>query len=127
MKEIDAVIDSDPTEQRIIDLAEFRNRNLMAFKELQSYNDTGQWLNKHPLLTQHSIRYKYLQILEKDPGLFLSEYTNTANNVSRYASFLNNSKRSDEQHEKDRKNLKKHQERESIMKEILDEFKSQKP
>ncbi len=127
MKEIDAVIDSEPTEQRIIDLAELRNRNLMAFKELQSFNDAGKWLNRHPLLTQHSVRYKYMQMLEKDPGAFLEEFTNTANNVSRYASFLNNSKRPDEQHEKDRKNLKKHQERESIMKEILDEFKSQKP
>ena len=123
MKEIDSVIDKEPTEQRIIDLAELRNRNLLAFKELQNYNDKGKFMNKHPLLTQHSLHTKYQELLTKNPGEFLTEYTNVSNNVSRYNSFLNNEKRSPNQHEKDRENLKKHAERETIMREVLEEKK----
>ena len=121
MKAIDAVIDKEPTEQRIIDLAEQRNRNLLAFKELQNFNDTGKWLNQHPLLAQHSARYKLKELLQKNPAGYLEEYAKTAGYVARYKSYLNNEKRSDEQRENDKKNLKKHAEREQIMKEVLDE------
>jgi len=123
MKAIDAVIDKEPTEQRVIDLAELRNRNLLAFKELQNFNDTGKWLNRHPLIVHHSIRFKYKELLNDKPGEFLTEYTNTANNVSRYSSFLNNDKRIGQQKEKDLKNLAKHKELEGIMREVLEERK----
>lgn len=123
MKVIDAVIDKDPTEDRVIDLAELRNRNLLAFKELQNFNDTGKWLNRHPLIVHHSIRFKYKELLNDKPAEFLAEYTNTANNVSRYSSFLNNDKRTDLQKEKDLKNLAKHKELEGIMREVLEEKK----
>lgn len=121
MKEIDAVIDSEPTEQRIIDLAELRNRNLMAFKELKAFNDTCKWLNRHPLLSQYSIRFLMKDLLQKKPAEFLNEFAKTSGYVSRYRSYLNNEKRSPNQKEKDQKNLKKHAEREQIMKEVLDE------
>ncbi len=123
MKAIDAVIDKDPSEQMIIDLAELKNRNILAFNELRSFNDKGKWKNKHPLIIHHSIRSKYQKLLKSDTAGFLAEFTNTANNVSRYASFLNNEKRSPNQHEKDSENLKKHKERESIMREVLEENK----
>lgn len=123
MKEIDAVVDKEPTEQRIIDLAELRNRNLLAFNELRYFNDKGKWKNKHPLIVHHSIRTRYQELLKKDTAGFLTEFTNTANNVSRYQSFLNNEKRSPNQHEKDSENLKKHKERETIMREVLEENK----
>ena len=123
MKAIDAVIDKDPTEDLVINLAELRNRNLLAFKELQNFNNTGKWLNRHPLIVHHSIRFKYKELLNDKPGEFLAEYTNTANNVSRYSSFLNNDKRTDLQKEKDLKNLAKHKELEGIMREVLEERK----
>lgn len=123
MKDIDAVIDKEPTKQRIIDLAELRNRNLLAFKELTNYNDKGKFMNKHPLLTQFSIRATYETLLKNKPAEFLSEYTNVANNVSRYSSFLNNNKRSTEQREKDIKNVAKHKEKEAIMREVLENKK----
>lgn len=123
MKEIDAVIDSEPTEYRIIDLAELRNRNLLAFKELQTFNDKGKWRNKHPLIVHYSIRTKYQELLKKDTAGFLAEFTNTANNVNRYKSFLNNKDRSPNQHDKDRENLIKHTERETILREVLEENK----
>ena len=123
MKEIDAVVDKEPTEQRIIDLAELYNRNRLAFNELRYFNDKGKWRNKHPLIVHHSIRSKYQDLLKEDPGGFLAEYTNTANNVNRYKSFLNNKDRSPNQKEKDRENLLKHTERETIMREVLEEKK----
>ena len=123
MKVIDAVIDNEPTEQRIFDLVELKNRNILAFRELKNFNDKGKWVNKHPLLVQNSIRAKYKQLLEKEPAKFLQEYANTANNVSRYTSFTNSKSRSEEKRESDLKNLNKHREREAIMREILEEGK----
>jgi len=123
MKRIDAVIDSDTTEEKIISLAEYRNRNLLSFKELQSYNDTGKWLNKHPLLSQYSVRTGLKKLLRKSPDLFLEEYAKTKSYVSRYRSYLNNSKRSEKQKQKDLKNLKKHEEQERLFKEVLDDLK----
>jgi len=121
MKNIDAVIDSEPTEKRIIDLVEYRNRNLLAFKELKTFNDKGKWLNKHPLLSQYSIRFKFEKLLKEKPDKFLDEYARINSYVSRYKSYLKNDKRSETQKEKDVKNLKKHEEREQLIKEILDE------
>jgi hypothetical protein len=121
MKAIDAVIDSEPTTKRIIDLADLRNRNLLSFKELKTYNDTGTWLNKHPLLEHFSIRFQLRELLDKKPDEFLDEFTKTSGYVSRYKSYLNNSKRTEEEHANDKKNLGKHAEKEQIMRELLNE------
>ena len=122
MKEIDAVIDNQPTAARVKNLAELRNRNLICFAELESYNKTGKWLNRHPLLKHFSLHAQMTRLLRENPAAFLDEYSNVSYNVNRYRSYLNNEKRSEKQHEKDRKNLKKHQEREKLMKEVLDEL-----
>lgn len=65
------------------------------------------------------MRNQLIQLLKNEPSTFLEEYANTRENVKRYKSFLNNKKRSEEMKEKDRINLKKHSEREALMKEIL--------
>lgn len=121
MKAIDAVIDEKPTEKRVRDLAELGVRNRMCFRELQNYNDTGQWLNRHPLLKHHSLHTQMRKLLQTDRGAFLSEYAKTNGYVSRYRSYINNSGRTAAQHDKDKRNLLKHTEREQIMKEVLDE------
>ena len=121
MKAIDAVIDSLPTEKRIMDLADLRNRNLLAFKELKSFNDSGTWLNQHPLLEQHSIRFQLRDLLEKKPDEFLDEFSKTTGYVSRYKSYLNNKSRTEDQHTADKKNLGKHAEKEQIMRELINE------
>lgn len=121
MREIDAIIDEKPTQQRVIDLAEARNRNIMAQRELQSFNDKGKWLNKHPLLSQYSIKTKFIEMHQKDPAGFLNEFAKTASYVSRYTSYLNNQNRPEEQHEKDKKNLDKYKEIQSIMLEVQEE------
>lgn len=121
MKVIDAVVDEKPTTTRIIELVELGVRNRQCFRELQTFNDTGKWLNRHPLLKHFSLHAEMNKLLQKDRGEYLQEYTKTSGYVSRYRSYLNNDKRSPSQHEKDEINLKKHSEREQIMKEVLDE------
>jgi hypothetical protein len=120
---IDKVIDEKPTTSLIKELAELRIRNLQAFRELEEYNNTGKFVNKHPLVKHFSIHEQLKEMLRDNPDTFLDEYHSTKENVKRYKSFLNRKDRDQAQKEKDKKNLKKHSEREALMKEILSEAK----
>lgn len=121
IKAIDAVIDDDPSPELVKNIAETRSRNLMCFAELESYNNTGKWLNKHPLLSAFSLHREMERLLQTNPAGFLDEYSKVSGYVSRYNSYLNNEKRSEAQHAKDMKNLDKYREKEEIMKEILND------
>ena len=93
MKVLDTELDENPTNVKVEKMAETRIRNLQCFEELQSFNDTGKWRNKHPLLVHYSERYK---------------------------SYMNNDSRV-YQRESDKKNLIKHQERKVLFETILKE------
>jgi len=121
MREIDAVIDEKPTKKRVKDLVELRNRNLLAFEELQHFNDTGTFRYRHPLIIHYSLRAELLELKRKNPDEFLNQYANARDNVKRYSSFLNRKTRSKEQKEKDQENLKKHEDRTEVFKEVLQE------
>ena len=121
MVDIDSILDDQPTAKWIRDLAELRNRNLLAFEELQSYNDTGDFKYKHPLIIHYSLRAELIKLKKNNPDKFLEEYANTRDNVKRYTSFLNNKKRSAEKKAKDKDNLKKHQIKESVFKEVFND------
>ena len=54
MKQLDELLETKPTEEAVKEMAELRIRNLQAFDELQSFNDTGKFLCKHPLLAGRS-------------------------------------------------------------------------
>lgn len=123
MIEIDTVIDDSPTAKMIKELAELRIRNLQAFHELEAFNKTGEFLNRHPLVAHYSTRVQLEQLLKDNPDTFLEEYANCRENVKRYRCFLNNKDRSKHQKGKDKINLKKHSEREILMKEILSKAK----
>ena len=41
MKQLDELLDKKPTKRAVIDMAELRIRNLLAFSELQTYNNTA--------------------------------------------------------------------------------------
>lgn len=119
--EIDKIIDGGPTSTRVRDLAELRIRNLQAFRELDHFNSTGEYLNRHPLVAHFNKRQQLKKLLSENPDAFLEEYANCRENVKRYKSFLNNKGRSEEQKIKDKINLKKHLDREALMKEIISE------
>lgn len=119
--EIDRTLDEKPTKKKIIDLVELRNRNLLAFEELDQFNRTGTFLYKHPLIIKYSLRNELLEILRRDPGEFMELFANARDNVKRYSSFLKSTSRSDEQKAKDRENLVKHEERVAVFKEVMEE------
>lgn len=120
MKVLNAELDDKPTEAKVAKMAETRIRNLQCFEELQSFNDTGKWRNKHPLLIHYSERFQLSELRRRDPAAFLKKYANCQQNIMRYRSYLNNESRV-EQRESDKKNLIKHQEREIIFETILKE------
>lgn len=119
MKEIDAVIDHKPTKVLILELAKLRIRNLAAFSELESLNDTGTFLYKHPLIKHFSLRSKLEELLKSNPGEFLDSHVRAKENVKRYSSFVKSDKRKSDQKEKDQKSLVKWTEELDIYKSIL--------
>lgn len=101
-------------------MAELRIQNLQAFAELQSYNNTGKYLYKHPLIKNYSERVQLEEMFRNRSAEFLKQYSLTAENVKRYSSFTKSSKRTPEQKQKDKLNLKRHQEREQLMQKIME-------
>lgn len=120
MKVLDTELDNLPTEAKVAKMAETRIRNLQCFEELQSFNDTGKWKNKHPLLIHYSERFCLEELRRRDPAAFLHKYANCQQNIKRYKSYLNNKSRAD-QRESDKKNLVKHQERQVIVETIMND------
>lgn len=125
MKQIDERLEQKPTKRDIMELVELRIRNLQAFDELQSFNDTGKFLYIHPLITHQSERAKLERLLKTDPQEFLRLHKNVADNIRRYETYL---KRADRQTRRtqDKENLRRHREREALFKVLLQDFNSKK-
>lgn len=120
MKQLDELLEIKPTAQAVADMAELRIRNLQAFAELQSFNDTGKFLCKHPILFGRSEIAELIKLLKADPAEFLRRHKNVLDNIKRYRSYLKRSDRK-ECRQKDKQNLKRHQERERIFKMVLEQ------
>lgn len=120
MKVLDSELDTKPTAKKVLRMAELRNQNLLCFKELQSFNDTGKWLYLHPLISNRSERAILLELKRKNPAEFLRQYSATDGNIRRYKSFLKNKSR-ESRRETDKKHLQAHLERAAIFKSILDD------
>jgi len=125
MKQLDESLDKKPARRDIMDMVELRIRNLQAFDELQSFNDTGKFLYIHPLIAHQSERAQLTKLMKADPQEFLRRHKNVADNIRRYESYL---KRADRQTRRaqDKENLRRHREREALFKAILQEFNSEK-
>lgn len=120
MKAIDAVVDHKPTPELVKELAELRIRNLDCFRELQSLNDTREFLYIHPLIKHFSLRSKLEELLKHNPEEFLNSYARAKENVKRYSSFVKSDKRTKPQKKKDHESLSKWQEECDIYKSILE-------
>lgn len=123
MKQLDKQLEEKPTPQAVAMMAELRIRNLQAFAELQSFNDKGKFLNKHPLLFGRSEFSKLLELLRKDPAEFLRRHKNVLDNVKRYKAYLKRDDRKPHR-EDDRKNLARHEERERLFQMVLEQNNS---
>ncbi len=120
MKQLDELLETKPTAQTVAEMAELRIRNLQAFAELQSFNDTGKFLCKHPILYGRSEIARLIRLLKADPAEFLRQHKNVLDNIKRYRSYL---KRRDRKNhlQQDRQNLERHQERERLFKMVLEQ------
>ena len=93
MKQLDELLDKKPTRRAVIDMAELRIRNLLAFSELQTYNDTA-----------------------------IFRYKNCSDNIRRYESFLKRSDRKDKRSQ-DKEHLRRFRDREALFKSVLEDSK----
>lgn len=119
MVEIDSIIDIKPTADQVRMLAELRNRNILCLRELQLFNASGKWKNKHPLLKQYSLRSKLKELKSAKPDQFLQDFARADYNINRYKSYLNRKNAKPEDREKWQAQLKKHQERCEVFKEVM--------
>lgn len=124
MKQLDEQLETKPTAQAVADMAELRIRNLQAFAELQSFNDTGKFICKHPLLFGRSEIAQLIKLLKADPAEFLRQHKNVLDNIKRYRAYLKRTERKNRR-KQDKQNLEKHQERERLFKMVLEQHSSQ--
>lgn len=125
MTQLDEQLDREPTEAAVKEMAELRIRNLQAFDELRSFNDTGKFRNEHPLLSSRSEFSKLLDLFRRDPAEFLHQHKLTEDNVKRYKSYLKRKDRKDRR-TADREALARHQERQRLFKLVLEEYNNKK-
>lgn len=120
MLKLDEVLDSNPTAENVAQMAETRIRNLQAFAELQSFNDTGKFLNRHPLLTRSSNYQTLKHLLKTNPAEFLQSYRREEDSVKRYRKYL---KRQDREayRSTDTELLNQHLEQLDLYKTLLEE------
>ena len=125
MKQLDELLETKPTAQAVAEMAELRIRNLQAFAELQSFNDTGKFLCKHPILFGRSEIAQLIKLLRTDPAEFLRQHKNVLDNIKRYKSFVKRKDRK-EKREADKRNLEKYQEKERLFRMVLEQQQEQK-
>lgn len=125
MKQLDELLETKPTAQAVAEMAELRIRNLQAFAELQSFNDTGKFLCKHPILFGRSEIAQLIKLLRTDPAEFLRQHKNVLDNIKHYKSFVKRKDRK-EKREADKRNLERYQEKERLFRMVLEQQQEQK-
>lgn len=121
MKQLDEQLDKKPTETAVKELAELRIRNLQAFDELQSFNDKGKFLNKHPLLSARSEFLVLQKLLKTNPTEFLHRHKNVLDNIKRYKAYIRREDRMG-QRAADKTNLEKYEEKDRMFRMVLEEL-----
>ncbi len=121
MKALDVALDKKPKANDVAMMAELRIRNLQAFDELKSYNDTGRFLYKHPLLEGKSEFEELVKLFRKEPAEFLRKHKNVLDNIKRYKGYLKKEDRKDRR-ASDKENLHRHQERERMFKMVMEQY-----
>jgi len=119
MLQLDEVLDAEPTARDVKEMAERRIRNLLAFDELQSFNDDGFFLYKHPLIRDKTERLELETLLRNNPDEFLRKHRCSLDNVRRYEAYIHKPERK-KRRASDRDLLEKHRNRTAIFKTILE-------
>lgn len=121
MVQLDEALDKHTKKSDVAQMAELRIRNLQCFAELKSYNDTGRFLYKHPLLRDKSEFNELVKLFRTDSSEFLHRYKNVLDNIKRYRSYLKRQDRQDKR-ASDRANLRRHQECERMFKMVMEQY-----
>jgi hypothetical protein len=118
LKQLDEQLETAPTARSVMEMAETRIRNLQAFAELQSYNDSGIFLYRHPLIAHRSEYAQLEKVFKEDPSEFLRRHKCCLDSIRRYESYL---KRDDRKHlrNKDKEMLRRHRTRAELFKTII--------
>lgn len=119
MKQLDEQLDKNPTKSAVREMAELRIRNLQAFAELQSFNDTGNFLYKHPLIVHQSERAQLEELMRKNPAEFLHRYKNCTDSIRRYESYLKREDRKPRRAQ-DKEHLLRYRSKADIFKSLLE-------
>ena len=124
MVHLDSVLDTRPTPKAVADMADTRIRNLMAFRELQHFNDTGNWLYVHPFIAGKSEYMQLVQLFRSQPDEFLRRHHNVCDNIKRYRSYL---KRQDrlEMRSKDKETLVRYTKRKELYELVVRDLSPQ--
>lgn len=119
MKVLDERLDTAPTDSDVKEMAELRIQNLLCFRELQSLNDNGVFLNEHPYLKNKADYEELLLLWSSDRDKFIRQYENCRNNIRRYTGRINRKGATDEEVEEARQLKTRHEQRATIFKKIL--------
>lgn len=122
MREIDVLLDDRPELAR--EMVELDNRNRLANKELQVYNDHKVFVYKHPILKEKKLKNEILtellELKQSNPEAFVKECYNIVKGLNRYKNLLSNDKfSSDEEKLRCMENVDKYSLRHSIVQTII--------
>ncbi len=121
MIEADQALDKNPNSyEDIKKLVENDIRNKLGWNELQSFNDTGNFLWKHTILAHHKIRNELTRLKKENPEKFMRDFVNADKSITRYQSKINNNKfKNDTEKESFENHIQKFKEKKSIMTELI--------
>ena len=97
MQRLDKVLDSDISIDNVSRMVGDDERNHLAFLELDSYNRTGEFLYRHPILQSHKMQNDLEALRKSNPDRFMAELVNADKNITRYQSMMRNKKYKDEE------------------------------
>lgn len=94
--------------------------NHLAFVELQSYNDRGEFVYKHPILIAYKKENELEALRKSNPERFINEMVNADKAITRYKSQINTGKyKNDEERQQFEAHIASYQEKLEIMKRLI--------
>ncbi len=118
-----AEVDQYP--EKALAIADLDDRNRLAHKELEVFQDTGIFPCKHPLAVQFMADRKKLSewraLKAKDPQAFMKQVSNLQHNITRYRSQLKKDKLSEERRAAIERNLANSERLHELMQKVIKE------
>ena len=124
-RELDGKVDDNP--ELAAEMVEADIRNKQAFKELEEFEKTGNFIWNHPILKKNFLKKELLELYKKDSADFLNQFGQTQRNEKNYKSKIKNEKYKDDQEKEAwQGHLDKFSNKAEVMAEILEEQKPNK-